>query len=125
MAGANGTVVTIGARKTPPSTPWPSFRPVRSRAPPRATGRSYRQTAERAVVQGTKSGRYKSTQERGPVMSRFQVIEYSSFFAVRDTQTGQERPMGDGVDVLFDGDGTTISVGTPGFCEQWAGALNA
>ncbi len=31
-------------------------------------------------------------------MGRFQVIEYSSFFAVRDTHTGQEHPMGDGVD---------------------------
>lgn len=58
-------------------------------------------------------------------MGRFQVIEYLSFFAIRDTLTGQEKPMGDGVDTLFDGDGTPISPGTPGFCEAWAGALNA
>jgi hypothetical protein len=58
-------------------------------------------------------------------MGRFTVIEYTSFFAVRDTQTGEERPMGDGVDVLFDADGNSISPGTEGFCEQWAEALNA
>lgn len=58
-------------------------------------------------------------------MGRFQVIEYLSHFAVRDTQTGQERPLGDGVDVLFDADGNSISPGTPDFCEQWAEALNA
>ena len=38
-------------------------------------------------------------------MGRFQVIEYSSFFAVRDTHSGREHPMGDGVDTVFDGDG--------------------
>jgi hypothetical protein len=58
-------------------------------------------------------------------MGRFQVIEHLSHFAVRDTETGQERPMGDGVDVLFDADGTPISPGTEGFCEAWAEALNA
>ena len=40
-------------------------------------------------------------------MGRFNVIEYLSHFVVRDTQTGQERPMGDGVDTLFDAEGTT------------------
>ena len=58
-------------------------------------------------------------------MGRFQVIEYMSFFAVRDTVTGLEQAMGDGVDVLFDADGTTLSPGTANFCEQWASALNA
>jgi len=58
-------------------------------------------------------------------MGRFIVIEYLSHYAVRDTQTGQERPMGDGVDTLFDAEGTPISPGTPGFCQQWAKALNA
>jgi hypothetical protein len=58
-------------------------------------------------------------------MSRFQVIEYMSFFAIRDTVTGQEHPIGDGVDVLTDADGTTISPGTANFCEAWASALNS
>jgi hypothetical protein len=58
-------------------------------------------------------------------MGRFLVVEYASFFAVRDTVTGQERPMGDGLDTLFDAEGTPISPGTAGFCESWAEALNA
>lgn len=57
-------------------------------------------------------------------MGRFQVVEYTSFFAVRDTVSGQERPMGDGVDTIFDGDGKMILPGTPGFCDLWAEALN-
>lgn len=58
-------------------------------------------------------------------MGRFIVIEYLSHFVVRDTQTGQERPMGDGVDVLIDAEGTAILPGSPGFCLAWAEALNA
>ncbi len=58
-------------------------------------------------------------------MGRFVVIEYHSFFAIRDTQTGHERPMNDGVDAIFDADGNGISPGTPGFCQAWASALNA
>jgi hypothetical protein len=58
-------------------------------------------------------------------MDRFQVVEYLSFFAIRDTQTGEERPLGDGVDTLFDDGGTPISPGTPGFCSAWSEALNA
>ena len=58
-------------------------------------------------------------------MGRFHVVEYLSFFAIRDTVTGQERPMGDGVDTLFDADGDSISPGNVGFCEAWAEALNA
>lgn len=58
-------------------------------------------------------------------MGRFQVVEYLSHFAVRDTLTGQERPMGDGVDTLFDADGTPLIPGSPGFCQGWADALNA
>ena len=57
-------------------------------------------------------------------MGRFQVMEYLSHFAVRDLVTGQERPMGDGVDVLFDDEGDGISPGTPGFCDLWAEVLN-
>jgi hypothetical protein len=58
-------------------------------------------------------------------MGRFIVIEYHSFFAIRDTRTGNERLLGDGVDSLFDADGNGISPGTPGFCQAWADALNA
>jgi hypothetical protein len=57
-------------------------------------------------------------------MGRFQVVEYSSHFSVRDTLTGQEASMGDGVDTLFDADGKPLTPGTPGFVEAWAEALN-
>ncbi len=57
-------------------------------------------------------------------MGRFIVIEYLSHFAIRDTQTSEERSIGDGVDTLFDADKTPISPGMPGFCEAWAEALN-
>lgn len=57
-------------------------------------------------------------------MSRFVVIEYLSFFAVRDTHTGHERPLGNGVDSLFDAEGTAISPGSPGFCQAWSKVLN-
>jgi hypothetical protein len=40
-------------------------------------------------------------------------------------QTGEERPLGDGVDTLFDADEMPISPGTPCFCQAWAEALNA
>lgn len=55
----------------------------------------------------------------------FSVIEYSSFFAVRHNPTGDEHPMGDGVDSLFDDDGTALKPGTPGFVETWEQVLNA
>jgi hypothetical protein len=54
----------------------------------------------------------------------FQVIEYSSFFAVRHSVTGEEHAMGDGVDVIFDADEKAVSPGTPGFVETWASWLN-
>ena len=54
----------------------------------------------------------------------FDVIEYSSFFAVRHNPSGEEHPMGDGVDSLFDEDGKALSPGTPGFIETWADVLN-
>jgi hypothetical protein len=65
------------------------------------------------------------TTTEGKRMGRFRVIEYLSFFAVHDTLTGKERPLGDGVDSLFDHEGTPISPGTLGFCEAWADAVNA
>ena len=58
-------------------------------------------------------------------MGRFQVIEHRSHFAIRDQQTGEERPLGDGVDTFFDVDGKPVPPGTDGFCEKWAEAFNA
>ena len=55
----------------------------------------------------------------------FEVIEYSSFFAVRHIPSGEEHPMGDGVDTIFDEDGTALWPGTPGFIETWTEALNS
>ena len=54
----------------------------------------------------------------------FYVVEYSSFFAVRHNPSGEEHPMGDGVDTLFDEDGMALVPGTPGFIETWADVLN-
>ena len=55
----------------------------------------------------------------------FSVIEYMSFFAVRHNPTGEEHPMGDGVDTLFDKDDHALSPGTEGFVEKWEEALNS
>ncbi len=55
----------------------------------------------------------------------FTVIEYSSFYAVRHNPSGDEYPMGDGVDTLFDEDGRALVPGTPGFIEIWEEVLNA
>jgi hypothetical protein len=55
----------------------------------------------------------------------FDVIEYSSFFAVRHNPSGDEHPMSDGVDALFNEDCKALVPGTPGFTETWAEALNA
>lgn len=53
------------------------------------------------------------------------VIEYSSFYAVRHNISGEEHPMGDGVDTLFDEDAKALNPGTPGFVETWEAILNA
>lgn len=55
----------------------------------------------------------------------FTVIEYSSFFAVRHISSGDEHPMGDGVDTLFCEDGKALVPGLPGFVEAWEDVLNA
>ena len=55
----------------------------------------------------------------------FSVIEYSSFFAVRHNPTGDEHPMGGGVDTLFNEDGHALSPGTPSFIKTWEDVLNA
>jgi hypothetical protein len=54
----------------------------------------------------------------------FSVIEYSSFYAVRYNPTGEERCMGDGVDVIFDDDDEPVSPGSEGFVEAWEAFLN-
>lgn len=55
----------------------------------------------------------------------FTVVEYGSFFAVRHNPSGDEHPMGDGVDTLFDEAGEALVPGTPGFTEAWEEVLNA
>ncbi|MEW4454526.1 hypothetical protein AB1L30_17755 [Bremerella sp. JC817] len=60
-----------------------------------------------------------------PQQQLFTVVEYSSFFAVRHNPSGDEHPMVDGVDTLFDEDGHALCPGTPGFIETWAEVLNA
>ena len=55
----------------------------------------------------------------------FSVVEYLSFFAVRHNPTGEERPMGDGVDTIFTEDGEPLTPGTEGFIEQWEALLNS
>lgn len=60
-----------------------------------------------------------------PDQKLFTVIEYSSFFAVRHFPLGDEHPMGDGVDTLFDEDGHALCPGVPGFIETWESVLNA
>jgi hypothetical protein len=54
----------------------------------------------------------------------FSVVEYASYFAVRHNPTGLEKPMGDGVDTLFDVNGKSLVPGTPGFTETWEAMLN-
>jgi len=60
-----------------------------------------------------------------PQQQLFTVVEYDSFFAVRHNPSGDEHPMGDGVDALFDEDGHALCPGKPGFIETWEEALNA
>lgn len=55
----------------------------------------------------------------------FSVIEYLSFFAVRHHPSGDEHPLGDGVDTLIDEDGRALVPGMPGFTEAWEAVLNA
>ena len=55
----------------------------------------------------------------------FSVIEYSSFFAVRHNPSGDEHPMGDGVDTLFNEEDEALSPGVEGFVEEWEKLLNA
>ena len=54
----------------------------------------------------------------------FTVIEHFSFFAVRHNPSGEEHPMGDGVDTLFNEDGHAMQPGRLGFIETWEDTLN-
>lgn len=59
-----------------------------------------------------------------PQHKLFTVVECSSFFAVRHNPSGEEHPIGDGVDTLFDPDGHALCPGTSGFVETWERVLN-
>jgi hypothetical protein len=70
-------------------------------------------------------GHWLHDQEGGHYMAQlFSVIEYSSFFALRHNPSGDEHPLGDGVDALFDSDGKVLVPGTPGFVHVWTEVLN-
>lgn len=56
---------------------------------------------------------------------RFKVVEYSSHYAVLDTVTGQEHPMGDGVDTLFSATGKAMHPGSEYFRKTWEKDLNS
>lgn len=55
---------------------------------------------------------------------RFKVVEYASGYAVRDTKTGEEKWMSDGVDVLFGKNDKPRSPGTEAFRRDWEQELN-
>ncbi len=52
------------------------------------------------------------------------VVEYSSYYAVIDRQTGKEHAMSDGVDVLFTPTGRAMSPGSEYFRKTWERLLN-
>lgn len=56
--------------------------------------------------------------------NRFKVIEYSSGYAVRDTETGNEQWMSDGVDVLSTKTGKSMRPGSEYFRKAWEKSLN-
>ena len=53
----------------------------------------------------------------------FHVIEYSSGFAVRHRESGEEHWMSDGVDAVFEED-NALSPGSEGFVRKWEDSLN-
>ncbi len=55
---------------------------------------------------------------------RFKVIEYTSHYAVQDTETGQAASMSDGVDVLFTKSGRAMKPGSEYFRKAWQRSLN-
>ncbi len=56
---------------------------------------------------------------------RFEVIEYSSGYAVRDRVTGEEAWMGDGVDTLYTRSGQSMYPGSEYFRKTWQRVLNS
>jgi hypothetical protein len=55
---------------------------------------------------------------------RFEVVEYSSYYAVRDLFTEKEHAMSDGVDSVFTKTGKAMSPGTERFRLAWQKSLN-
>lgn len=55
---------------------------------------------------------------------RFKVIEYSTGYAVRDTQSGRQEWMSDGVDALSTPTGRPMKPGSEYFRRTWQKALN-
>jgi len=55
---------------------------------------------------------------------RFRVIEYFSYYAVRDTWSGKEHAMSDGVECLFTKTGRSMRPGSEYFRKAWEKALN-
>ena len=57
---------------------------------------------------------------------RFTVVEYASFYAVRDNTTGKEQAMSDGVDVLSTPSGKKMMrPGSEYFRRAWERDLNS
>lgn len=55
---------------------------------------------------------------------KFKVIEYMGHYSVRDTETGEERVMSDGVDVLTTKTGRIMKPGSEYFRKTWERFLN-
>jgi hypothetical protein len=55
---------------------------------------------------------------------RFTVVEYSGHYSVRDTWTGNEHVMGDGVDAIQTASGKFMTPGSTHFRDTWEHILN-
>jgi hypothetical protein len=55
---------------------------------------------------------------------RFKVIEYASYYAVRDSVTGEEEAMSDGVDSVHTPTGKAMRPGSEYFRKTWERMLN-
>ena len=62
--------------------------------------------------------------KRKRIRKRFKVVEYFSYYAVRDLWTLKERAMSDGVDCVFTKLGKAMSPGTERFRLAWEKSLN-
>ncbi len=56
--------------------------------------------------------------------NRFKVIEFTSHYAVQDTETGKVASMSDGVDVLTTKNGRAMKPGSEYFRKTWERSLN-